>query len=305
MKTRLASGLRPEYAHSSSTERRKFPAHLRRAVAALALLTTAAPALSQSEADTATTLQLLREELRRLREEIETLKRERRGEPPATGVAAPAANGTVAPPSPASATSTSSSPATLTARAAESVPTARLFGYGEMTFTRPRRDASATEATVRRGVLGWAYAFNERTRFAAELEIENAVSSASDKGEVAFEQFYIEHDLNERVSGKAGLFLLPVGYLNEVHEPTRYYGVHRNFVETAIIPTTWRELGFGLRGTVADGLRLDGGLVTSFDLNKWDSSSEEGRESPLGSIHQEGSLAKARMRRAPPPTRVA
>ena len=37
-----------------------------------------------------------------------------------------------------------------------------------MTFTRPRRDASASEATVRRGVLGWAYAFNEGTRFAAE-----------------------------------------------------------------------------------------------------------------------------------------
>ena len=142
----------------------------------------------------------------------------------------------------------------------------------------------------------WAieHRFNERTRMAAELEIENAVVSASDQGEVELEQFYVEHDLSERLSLKAGLFLMPVGILNEVHEPTRYFGVNRNLVETAIIPSTWRELGLGLRGTTEAGLRWDAGLVTSFDLTKWDATSIEGKDSPLGAIHQEGQLAKAR-----------
>jgi hypothetical protein len=169
-----------------------------------------------------------------------------------------------------------------------------LFGYGEMGYSRPRSDPSGSSATLTRGVLGWAHAFNERTRFAAELEIENAVASSSDKGEVALEQFYVERDLSNAVSAKAGLFLMPVGILNETHEPTQYDGVNRNFIETAIIPSTWRELGIGFRGTTDIGLRWDAGLTTSFDLTKWDPASSDGRESPLGAIHQEGQLAKAR-----------
>jgi hypothetical protein len=85
-----------------------------------------------------------------------------------------------------------------------------------------------------------------------------------------------------------------MGLMNETHEPTRYYGVMRNQVETAIIPTTWRELGLGLHGTTEAGLRWDAGLVTGFDLTKWDATSSEGKESPLGAIHQEGQFAKAR-----------
>jgi hypothetical protein len=85
-----------------------------------------------------------------------------------------------------------------------------------------------------------------------------------------------------------------VGLLNENHEPTAFYGVERNFVETAIIPTTWREVGFNFGKTLDNGLTLEGGVTTGFDLGKWDAASSEGRESPLGSIHQEGQLAKAR-----------
>jgi hypothetical protein len=170
-----------------------------------------------------------------------------------------------------------------------------FFGYGEMNFTRPKNDPASSVATARRGVFGWGYRFNERTRFVGELEIENAVVSQSDAGEVALEQFYIEHDINEKVSTKLGLFLMPFGYMNESHEPTRYYGVQRNFVETAIIPSTWREMGVGFKGTTDEGWRWDAGAVTSFDLSKWptDNGNPDTLESPLGAIHQEGQNAKA------------
>ncbi|MBS0508692.1 MAG: hypothetical protein JSR53_15055, partial [Proteobacteria bacterium] len=82
--------------------------------------------------------------------------------------------------------------------------------------------------------------------------------------------------------------------LNETHEPTAYYGVERNFVETAIIPTTWREAGAQLIANFDNGLTLQGGVSTSFDLTKWNAASGEGAESPLGSIHQEAAKAKAR-----------
>lgn len=172
-------------------------------------------------------------------------------------------------------------------------PRVSLFGYGELSYTRPRNNPADAMATARRGVLGFGYRFNDRTRFAAELEIENAVVSAGDQGEVAFEQLYVEHDITDRLTAKAGLFLLPIGYMNETHEPTRYYGVTRNLVETAIIPTTWREMGVGLHGTTEMGLRWNAGMVTSFDLTKWPTESAQTRESPLAAIHQEGQLAKA------------
>jgi hypothetical protein len=125
------------------------------------------------------------------------------------------------------------------------------------------------------------------------LEVEHAVSSADDPGEVEVEQAYIEHALTDNIFAKIGLFLIPSGLLNENHEPTRYYGVFRNFVETQIIPTTWREGGLAIQGNTEAGLRWDVGVSTGFDLSKWDATSAEGQESPLGAIHQELALARA------------
>ena len=146
---------------------------------------------------------------------------------------------------------------------------------------------------MRRFVLGYQHRFDAKTKVVTELEIEHAVSSASDKGEVAIEQAYVERQITPIWSLRAGLFLMPVGLLNENHEPTAYYGVERNFVETAIIPSTWREGGVQWVGNLDSGLTVQGGLSTGFDLNKWDARSGAGRESPLGSIHQEMSLARS------------
>ena len=93
---------------------------------------------------------------------------------------------------------------------------------------------------------------------------------------------------------RAGLFVMPMGLLNENHEPTAYYGVERNFVETAIIPSTWREGGVQFVGDLGQGLTLQAGASTGFNLNKWDATDAETAESPLGSVHQELSQARSR-----------
>ena len=175
----------------------------------------------------------------------------------------------------------------------DNAPKLDWFGYGELTYTRPRDDASRTTADVGRFVLGTSYRFDAKTRFVSELEVEHSVSSADDPGEVEVEQAYIERRTGEHVFAKYGLFLMPVGMLNESHEPTRYYGVFRNSVETAIIPTTWREGGVAFQGNLDSGLRWDAGVSTGFNLSKWDATAGEGQESPLGSIHQELALASA------------
>jgi hypothetical protein len=166
-------------------------------------------------------------------------------------------------------------------------------GYGELDYARPTNDPSATTADARRAVLGMTYRFDDKTRIVSEFEFEHAITSADDDGETAVEMLYIERELRDSLYAKGGLFLIPSGMLNENHEPTRYYGVFRNRVETAIIPTTWREGGVLLQGQTGFGLRWDVGVTTGFNLSKWDFSSEEGRESPLGSIHQEMSFAQA------------
>jgi hypothetical protein len=194
----------------------------------------------------------------------------------------------------ANAAAASAQPQAAALTAADQTHEPTWFGYGELNYTRPQGNSANATADLGRFVIGLEYAFDDRTRLMSEVEVEHAVSSADDPGEVEIEQAYLEREFANGIFGRAGLFLIPAGLLNESHEPTRYYGVFRNFVETAIIPTTWREGGIAVQGRTDSGLRWDLGVTTGFDLSKWDPSAEgEGQESPLGSIHQELALARA------------
>jgi outer membrane murein-binding lipoprotein Lpp len=179
-----------------------------------------------------------------------------------------------------------------------------LWGYGEVYYTRPIHEPSRTEADLARAVFGIGYTFDERTVFNSEYEVEHAVSSASDVGEFEVEQFYVDHQLANWASVRAGLFLMPFGLLNEHHEPTNFYGVQRNFVETLIIPSTWREGGFNFHGNTDIGIGWNVGLTTGQDLSKWDYAPEfpqyitaldmeDNDVAPLQASHQELALANA------------
>lgn len=181
----------------------------------------------------------------------------------------------------------------------------RLWGYGELYYADPTHDGRRTRADLARAVFGLGYSFDERTEFNSEFEVEHAVASASDVGEFDVEQFYVDRRLSESMSARAGLVLMPFGLLNEHHEPTRYFGVQRNFVETLIIPSTWREGGVSLRGDTPMGLGWNVGVTTGFDLSKWQFTSVFPRytsalelatsgAAPLQASHQELALANAR-----------
>jgi len=156
------------------------------------------------------------------------------------------------------------------------------------------------------------YSFDERTEFNSEYEVEHAVASGSDPGEFEVEQFYVDRAFSEALSARGGLFLMPFGFLNEHHEPTRFYGVQRNFVETLIIPSTWREGGFNLHGDSRAGLGWNLGLTTGFDLSKWDFAPAfppytsalalaNSGTAPLQATHQELALAERAAPVAVPP----
>ena len=169
-----------------------------------------------------------------------------------------------------------------------------LTAYGEINYSRPRSDSSATQADVARFVTGFQHRFDAKTKVVAELEVEHAVTSASDSGEVAVEQVYVEHRLNDTFGARAGLFLIPLGLINQNHEPTSFYGVNRPTVETSIIPSTLREAGVQLFGEHDNGISWSAGISTGFDLTKWDPLNGESVESPLRTLHQEGQLARSK-----------
>ena len=164
-----------------------------------------------------------------------------------------------------------------------------IFGYGEFNYNRYRDPQNTSQADLRRFVTGFGHRFNDRLSFNSEIEIEHAVSSAGDSGEVEVEQAFLDYAFSDAVNVKGGLFLIPLGILNETHEPPTYYGVERNEVETRIIPSTWRELGFGVHGRTEAGFRYDVGLTTGFNSGKLDDPSIG-----IRSAHQEGQLAAAR-----------
>ena len=234
-------------------------------------------AQTASETELARRLDQLAAELAAVKAELAEIQQQRAAAAPA---AVPALAVVAAPVSPA-------------ADPAAAAPATVLTSYGEINYNRPTRAPQNAQADLRRFVLGYQHRFDAKTKVVTELEVEHSVASASDAGEVALEQAYIERQLTPTWALRAGLFLMPSGLLNENHEPIAFYGVERNFVETAIIPSTWREGGVQVVGNFDNGLTLQGGITTSFDLNKWDATSGEGKESPLGSIHQELSLAKS------------
>ena len=180
----------------------------------------------------------------------------------------------------------------------------RLWGYGEIYYTRPTRDPGKAQADLARAVFGIGYAFDSRTEFNSEYEVEHAIASATDSGEFEVEQFYVDRQLGDAATLRAGLFLMPFGLLNEHHEPTNFYGVQRNFVETLIIPSTWREGGFNVHGDIAQGFSWNAGVTTGFDLSKWNYTPEfplyataldivRSGAAPLQATHQELQLANA------------
>ena len=173
-------------------------------------------------------------------------------------------------------------------------PATQLSAYGELNYSRPSKDSSATQTNITRFVIGYQHRFDEKTKVVAELEVENAVVSASDSGEVAVEQVFIEHRLTQNYGARAGLLLMPIGLVNQTHEPHTFFGVNRPLVETAIIPSTLREAGLQVFGEHDNGVSWSAGLSTGPDLTKWDPLDAEAVESPLRTVHQEGQLAKSK-----------
>ena len=139
-----------------------------------------------------------------------------------------------------------------------------IGGYGELHYNN--YDDSDAKIDFHRFVLFFGHEFSDSIRFFSEFELEHSLSGDGKPGEVELEQAYVEVDINEEVSSKVGLFLIPVGIINETHEPPTFYGVERNGVEKNIIPATWWEAGLAVNFKPAPGLSIDGAATSGLEV---------------------------------------
>ena len=160
-----------------------------------------------------------------------------------------------------------------TAKLAEWASKTSMGGYGELHYNNHNSDNSTNsknEFDLHRFVLFVGHEYSDTIRFFSEFEIEHSIAGEGKAGEVEVEQAYIEWDYTEGHRAKAGVFLIPVGILNETHEPPTFYGVERNPVEKNIIPSTWWEGGVRVSGELTQGLSYDIGAHSGLYISPSD-----------------------------------
>ena len=122
-----------------------------------------------------------------------------------------------------------------------------IGGYGQIDYNQPLGNNTINNGKldVHRMVLLFGYRFNDKLNFVTEIEIEHVK-------EVYVEQAFLNYSFNTYLNLRGGLMLVPMGIINEYHEPTTFNGVERPLIDYYIAPTTWREIGIGATGTIPE-----------------------------------------------------
>ncbi len=152
-----------------------------------------------------------------------------------------------------------------------------IGGYGEGFYTNFVGDATPADrdrADLLRFVTYIGYKFSDSIVFNSEIEFEHA--STEEAGAVSVELATLDFFWKPQINFRAGLMLLPMGFLNENHEPPFFYGVQRPEVERRILPSTWRENGVGIFGRIGESLEYRSYLVTGFDATGFSDSGVRG-----------------------------
>ncbi|HEY6195295.1 MAG TPA: hypothetical protein VI504_09660 [Candidatus Eisenbacteria bacterium] len=179
---------------------------------------------------------------------------------------------------------------------------ASLGGYGEMLFAAPdRTHQNGTLSGARptldllRAVFYVGHKFTPTLLFNSELEWEHggvldegeaSVDPASGagttelSGEATVEFAYLDWRVRPSFGVRAGKLLVPMGLVNEQHEPPVFYGARRPDTESLVIPSTWTAAGAGFYGETAAGLEWRAYAVEGLDARRFAAASaiREGRQ---------------------------
>lgn len=116
-----------------------------------------------------------------------------------------------------------------------------IGGYANIDYNQPESKNGVLD--VHRLVMLFGYKFTNQIQFITEIEFEHVK-------EVFIEQAFVNYNVGNNINLRGGLMLVPMGIINEFHEPTTYNGVERPALDSKIVPSTWRELGVGVKGNI-------------------------------------------------------
>ncbi|MGR8933534.1 MAG: hypothetical protein ACU837_04000 [Gammaproteobacteria bacterium] len=155
-----------------------------------------------------------------------------------------------------------------------------LGGYGEANYQAfvDNQGSAKDNADFERLVIYAGYKFTDNILFNSEIEFEHASTGegAEEKGEVSVEFASLDFFFDPKVNARAGMLLLPMGFINLIHEPPFYFGNNRPEVERRIIPTTWHENGAGLFGELLPGLTYTAYAINGLDAEGFSSNGIRG-----------------------------
>lgn len=176
-----------------------------------------------------------------------------------------------------------------------------IGGYGELHLNK---GSTTDKIDFHRYVLFVGHEFDENIRMFSEFELEHAIAGDGKTGEIELEQAFIEFDLNDHNQAQAGVFLIPIGILNETHEPPTFFGVERNPVENRIVPSTWWEGGVKVSGDLGSGFGYDVALHSGLAVDPTTFTIRGGRQKVGNAIAEDGA-ATARLRFSQPGVKLA
>jgi hypothetical protein len=178
-------------------------------------------------------------------------------------------------------------------------------GYGE--FLYENKAATLQDGThagaekkvdALRMVLYTGYKFSDSIVFNSEFEWEHGgYSDLSPEGEAIVEFAYLDFLFTKAFNVRAGMMLVPMGFINELHEPPAFLGARRPLVESegGILPTTWNENGVGVHGNLAGHLSyrvylMNGLNGAKFSANGISDGRQMGKEANAQSLAWTGRL---------------
>lgn len=129
------------------------------------------------------------------------------------------------------------------ARPFVSSPKAIVGGYMDIEYTNRANRGKPSLFDLHRLVPFIYGDVSERLKFAAEIELEHG-------NELGIEFATMDYLVNEPVNFRAGLLLLPLGKFNLLHDSPLRDLTERPLINQRIIPTTFRQAGAGIYGTL-------------------------------------------------------
>lgn len=159
----------------------------------------------------------------------------------------------------------------------------RISGYGELDYIFRKDNGNNNGGNTldpRRVVLNVTSQLADWIGFNSELEWEHGGNDGGPDGSISVEQAYLTFRFNPALNLNTGVMLVPMGAVNQNHEPVNFYSSARPALDTILVPTTWQEMGVGISGALHKRVDYQIMAVSGLDGTKFDAENgiREGRQ---------------------------